>query len=136
MKRIKYKSGYKYQLHADYAVKVSIKPPKNIPHHFLNLSKDGVLLIRKGYAWDGASGITIDTPNSMRASLVHDALYQLMRMKLLSQNRRLTADKEFKRILLKDGMSGWRAGIWYKAVRRWGDSSASPKNRKKVFTAP
>jgi hypothetical protein len=33
----------------------------------------------KGYAWNGPSGPTLDTRNFMRGSLVHDALYQLMR---------------------------------------------------------
>ena len=37
------------------------------------------MIVEKDYAWDGPSGPTIDTSNSMRASLVHDVLYQAMR---------------------------------------------------------
>ena len=45
----------------------------------MSLNESGCLQIAAGYAWDGASGPTIDTRNSMIASLVHDALYQLIR---------------------------------------------------------
>ncbi len=58
------------------------------------LEKGGVLTIKKGYRWDGMSfdaapkgvrGRTEPRPVSkgLRASLVHDALYDLMRLRLL-----------------------------------------------------
>ena len=136
MKRIKYKSGYKYQLHADYTVKVSIKPPNRVVRPYITLSTNRTLLTRRGYAWDGPSGPTFDTKNFMRASLVHDALYQLMRQKVISRRWRLEADKELKRICLEDGMSNIRAGYVYRSVRRWAGSAASSKNKKKILTAP
>ncbi len=79
--QIRYRSGYKYQLVDDYSVKVRVKPDENISTEFIALDKDGVLKMNQGYAWDGPSGPTIDTKNFMRGSLVHDALYQLMRQK-------------------------------------------------------
>ncbi len=136
MKRIKYKSGYKYQLHADYTIKVNIKPTNRIVRPYFTFSTNGTLLIRKGYAWDGPSGPTFDTKNFMRASLVHDALYQMMRQQVLSRRWRLEADKELKRICLEDGMTRIRSGIAYRAVRRWASSATSPKNKKKIITAP
>ena len=74
---IKYRSGYKYQLVEEYQVRVSLIPENDIKTDFIELSTEGMLIIKKGYAWDGPSGPTIDTPNFMRGSLVHDALYQL-----------------------------------------------------------
>ena len=136
MKRIKYKSGYKYQLHAYYAVKVSLKPPKKFVNPYITISTNGTLLVRRSYAWDGPSGPARDTKNFMRASLVHDALYQLIRKKVLSRKWRLEADKELKRICLEDGMSNFRAGYVYRAVRMLAGSAASPKNKRKVLTAP
>ena len=44
-------------------------------------------------AGDGPSGPAIDTKNFMRASLVHDALYQLMRLGTLDKSRRQYADR-------------------------------------------
>lgn len=71
----------------------------------------GVLMIKAGYCWDGASGPTIDTQSSMRASLVHDAFYQLMREGLLPQEYRAAADNLFQSICREDGMGRFRA--WY-----------------------
>ena len=77
MECIAYKAGYKYQLKAEYVVQIDIKPAALIDIEYLALTPTGALTIRKGYAWDGPSGPTIDTLNFMRGSLVHDALYQL-----------------------------------------------------------
>ena len=83
MKPIFYKQGYKYQLVEDCFLLTAIFPAKDISSDFITLSQTGLLTIKKGYAWDGPSAIAIDTLNFMRASLLHDALYQLMRTELL-----------------------------------------------------
>ncbi len=84
-KRIAYRSGYKYQLAKAYSIGINIKPGKDIKTKFIKLDRTGKLTIVGGYAWDGPSGPVVDTKENMRASLVHDALYQLMR------NGKLTA---------------------------------------------
>ena len=127
---------YKYQLTEPFFFKTSVFPLKDIEDGFLLLETKGFLTVLAGYAWDGASGPTIDTRNSMRAGLVHDALYQLMREELLPQSRRKEVDWEFYRLLRKDGMSWLRAGIWYRAVRRLAKPFAQPDHRAKVYTAP
>ena len=133
---IKYRSGYKYQLVEEYQVKVSMTPKNNIKTDFIELNTEGMLIIKKGYAWDGPSGPTIDTPNFMRGSLVHDALYQLLRNELLEQEWRDEADEELRRICREDGMSRIRAWWVYRAVRKWGNVAASPESRKKIHKAP
>ena len=55
---IAYKGGYKYQLKQDYTVTIAIIPPKVVGNDYIAL-------------------------DIMRGSLVHDALYQLMRENLL-----------------------------------------------------
>jgi len=42
------------------------------------LHESGLLELYPGFRWDGASGPAIDTPQNLRPSLFHDALYQLM----------------------------------------------------------
>jgi hypothetical protein len=133
---IEYKSGYKYQLASDYRVLTSIKPVTELNSGFLTLHPSGMLHISAGYAWDGCSGPTVDTKSTMRAGLVHDALYQLTRADLLSQSRRRDIDKEFHKILREDGMWKPRAWYYYQAVRRFGLSASSAENRKKVHRAP
>ena len=77
-----------------------------------------------GYQWDGPSGPTIDTCNAMRASLVHDGLYQAIREGWLEQRARKRADREFHRILKKDGMIFWRRWLWYWGVRLFAANAA------------
>jgi hypothetical protein len=132
---MKYREGYKYQLYADEEFRTGIFG-KNIKTDFIELFANGVLICRKGYAWDGASGPTIDTKNSMRAALLHDAGYQLMREKLLSLDYKAYFDEEFYRILRADGMSWIRAWIWYNAVRDFGKSSTLPENDRPILEAP
>ena len=139
--QIKYKSGYKYQLHEDYRhpqqLSITASDKDNIITDYIELSTDGYLFIRKGYAWDGPSGPTFDTRNFMRGSLVHDALYQLMRQELIDKDTsRDPADRELVRICREDGMWGLRAWWVYWGVRLGGKLAADEKFRKEVHTAP
>ncbi|MCX6900559.1 MAG: DUF1353 domain-containing protein [Verrucomicrobia bacterium] len=137
MKCIAYRGGYKYQLKESYTVEIFIKPAKAIETRFLRLDTDGKLTIRDGYAWDGPSGPTIDTLTFMRGSLVHDALYQLMREKHLDHDtHRETADRILQRICREDGMWSVRAWCVYWAVRLFADPAADPASTKPLTHAP
>ncbi len=108
---------YKYQLTLDYSRQVKILPAKNIITKFIMLSTDGMLLIKNNYAWDGASGPAIDTKNFMLASLVHDALCQLIQTRMLDKSHQKAADKLLRKICLEQGMSRFRAWYVYYGVR-------------------
>lgn len=132
-----YKEGYKYQLADDFMIQLeNIYPPVRIDAEYLMLSVEGQLIIKKGYAWDGPSGPTIDTKNTLRGSLVHDALYQLMREELLEEEWRDEADKELRRICRLDGMSWLRAKVWERMVNWFAAKCASPSHKKPVLSAP
>lgn len=88
---------------------------------WIELDRNGVMTLSAGYAWDGASGIAINTKNSLRASCGHDALYQLIRLGLLPRTKRLQADSDLRKWLIEDGMLELRAGIWFLAVRLFGE---------------
>lgn len=136
MTPIRYRSGYKYQLVDAYPVEVNIRPAAPIDTDYIALTSDGVLTVKKGYAWDGPSGPTFDTKNFMRGSLVHDALYQLMREELLPGSCRKDADLELHRICREDGMSKFRAWYVLLGVRKGAGFAAAPESRKPVLTAP
>lgn len=126
MSKIWYRDGYKYQLADDYRIKIGILPITFIYTPYISLDTDGTLTVRDGYAWDGPSGPTIDTKNFMRASLVHDALYQLMREGHLDPVlHRKPADEELVRICKEDGMSRIRAWWVYQGVRFGGGAAAT-----------
>ncbi len=133
---IKYRSGYKYQLVEEYEVKVSVTPKNDIKTDFIELSTDGMLVLKNEYAWDGPSGPTIDTPDFMRGSLVHDALYQLMRMGLLGRDNKDSADRALQKICIEDGMMKMRAWWVYRGVKLGGNPSTDPKNRKEIIQVP
>lgn len=134
---ISYRQGYKYQLCAECNVQTAVRPDREISNRFIRLLPSGLLTIRADYAWDGPSGPTVDTPDGMRASLVHDALYQLMREGLLDHHQwKEAADAEFHRILVESGMAPGRARLWWAGVHRFGEPSCDPKNDRPVLTAP
>jgi hypothetical protein len=115
-----YKGGYKYQLQRDEFFKVDIFPKCNIETDFFEIRSNGTLIARRGYAWDGPSGPTIDTKNFMRGSLVHDILYQAMSEGILDVKWRMQADKELVKCCKEDGMSAFRRWYVYLAVRCFG----------------
>jgi hypothetical protein len=134
---IKYRKGYKYQLAEAYQCEVVLMPDNNISTPFICLSDSGLLTIHAGYAWDGPSGPTFDTKTFMRGSLIHDALYQLMRGGSLSSVLyKAAADRELFRACIEDGMWKWRARMVLKGLQICGRAATLPKNRKTVLEAP
>ena len=137
MECIAYKSGYKYQLDKEYSVALDITPKEDIHMDYIEYTTDGVMTIKKGYAWDGPSGITFDTLNFMRGSLVHDVFYQLMRNnKLEREQYKEPADRLLQSMCKEDGMSSFRAWYVYKAVAIFGHDSTNGDNVKIIHKAP
>ncbi len=128
MKKIKYRNiqKYKYQLLEPCVVETGVYPAKGVVTRFLTLVRNGNLTIYSGYAWDGPSGPTIDTKSFMRGSLVHDALYQLIRDGHLDYDFKDVADDLLRQICLEDGMYKWRAWYVHKAVRVFGWFAIKP----------
>ena len=123
--RIAYRSRYKYQLVGEYSTVLHFCPPSNIEHRWFRISADGIIWMADGYAWDGPSGPTIDTPDSMRGSLVHDVIYQSISEGLLPMSYRPAADMELEIVCLQDGMLAIRARAWRTAVQAFGRTPAS-----------
>lgn len=113
---------YKYQLTSTEAFKVPGFPDLGNPDEDFCYTKKGKLWVKEGYAWDGPSGPTIDTKAFIKASLVHDALYQILR--LYEKNRvklyRKLADQYLWVYCRKFGMSRFRANYVYHSVRLFG----------------
>ena len=121
---------YKYTLEEDHSRQTDVKVPENADLCLVKIDITGFLQIKKGYAWDGPSGPTFDTKNFMRGSLVHDALYQLMREGKIDQNQKLRADEILREICIEDGMSKIRAWWVYVGVKWFGAGSTKPDLRK------
>ncbi|MFV1982438.1 MAG: DUF1353 domain-containing protein [Thiohalomonadales bacterium] len=115
---------YKYNLHSDfvYETGIHVEQPKN--SGLIAIENMGKLTINRGYSWDGPSGPSIDTKNFMQGSLVHDALYQLLREGILPPHARVRADEILRDICLADGMSKFRAWYVHLAVRIFAAAAA------------
>lgn len=138
MKKITYRalSGYKYELLKPYSHQTGILPVADIITQYVSLLRDGTLIISERYAWDGPSGPTFDTKNSLRASLVHDALYQLLSLGLIGQEHRQRADELLRDVIIEDSQTSrlrliWkaRAWTWYYAVRWAAARAAAPDGK-------
>ena len=123
-----YRKGYKGQVDKTLEIQTPLRPAKDIETEYLLLVTTGLLTISKGYAYDFASGPTIDYPEWIRAAaLPHDALCQLFREGYLDADDRRTTDKWFRRILKANGMNPIRREVWYRGVRLEAGTEAGPK---------
>ena len=116
---MKYSKGYKYRLEENEYYDTGISG-YNIKTESISLEAGGNLRVLKGYSWDGAT-MAFDTCTFMRGSLIHDALYELIRKKLIPIKER--ADIILREICLKDGMHPIRAWWIYKGVQWFGKGS-------------
>jgi hypothetical protein len=136
MDHIYYKKRlFKYQLTRPYQIQTDIKG-YSISELYFHMDEAGLLTIHALYAWDGPSGPTMDGPDNLRASLVHDVIYQMMRMKLIPESHKDYADRTFRTLLLEDGMDVWRADIWYEGVHLFASYACEPGSEEKEKIAP
>lgn len=125
-----YRRIYQYQLEDNLEAKTTVRsllaelphprkrPDDSLP--WIRLTPDGTIAIRKGYSWNGASGPAVDTDDLMRASLVHDALYQMIEEGVIPLKCRKQADVTLRKICKEDGMGWFRRWYVYLAVRTFG----------------
>lgn len=137
-KTIRYYGGVKYWLAEDFEVQLKyVRPPVDIDTKWIRLTKEGLLLLREGYASDGPSGPTIDTASGMRAGWTHDGLYDLQRQGFLPREIfRHPSDKELRRLCRHDNMAEFRAQLWYESVRLCAEGSACASGGKPLYEAP
>ena len=133
--KVIYTDGYKYQLREPFLIKLDFRPDNDIITNYCAFTIDGWLVVSINYAWDGPSGPTYDSKNSMAGSLVHDVLYQLMREKLLPYGFRGKVDSLFYKLLRRAGMWYLRAKSWYHSVKNFAGKHAKPSSMKKVLYA-
>lgn len=85
----------------------------------IRLASNGTIVLLAGYIWDFGSGPAVDTPDMVYASIVHDALYELMKLDRLPWGMRKAVDNHFHDMLKESGMPWWRR-LWVYAAVRWG----------------
>ena len=145
-----YKEGIKYFVTRKYKIKLDIIPYAPICLSFTTedvngdvvhipiatMDMEGNTVIYPRYAWDGASGPTWDTLSTMIASLVHDLIYQFIRLGLIDPKYKTYADEMLKVIGIEDGMWKFRAGYYQLAVSLLADGCTKPSSERKELIAP
>ncbi len=119
---------YKYQLAERLIHKVGLPDAIGLSGDFVRI-ENSELILRKYYAWDGSTvpmkkwlkivGWKSDK-FCKKASVIHDALYQLMRAGLLDKDYKDIADQLYRGLCVKGGMSKWQANLRYWALNKFG----------------
>ena len=133
--RIRYLQGVKFVLSDDYMVQTPITGADIIDPWF-RLFPDGWLHVLAGFAWDGPSGPTFDTKDSLRASLVHDVFCVCMRDGRLDFERQDAVNEFFRQMCIEDGMPEWRARVWFWGVEIGDAGNPDQGPDRIVQTAP
>lgn len=107
------------QLCSEFVFELPYNTGKKFTKGFIDVNGK-IVTVKIGYVWDGASGPTIDTSDSVCASLGHDVMYELIGSGDISMDNKEGADFWFYERLIQDGMPQFRAFYWYKAVRLFG----------------
>lgn len=131
-KQVLYSSGYRYKTEAISVFETGITPKIAGGNRFVHIDGTGRVEIGADYAWDGASGPAINTKNFRRGSLIHDALYQLIREGYLGLEHRPAADAVLYRTVIEDGMWQVRA-LWVYAAVRVGGGFVLLRKRDAAF---
>ena len=121
---------YKYQLAQPMTFSTGIEG-HSFKTTYFTMFPDGMFVVKEGYLWDGPSGPTVDTPDSMRGSLLHDSLYECVRRELLPLSIKDRADRLLHDICTEDGMDKHRADLWYDMVSKFAWSSCIPGTETK-----
>ena len=98
--------GVKYQNAKTCIYDTGILLSNEITYNNITLTKFGILYVHAGYQWNGPN-IIPDSDSSMRGSLIHDALCELLAMGLLQKHHVKRMNDIFYDVCKADGMSEW-----------------------------
>lgn len=118
---ILYAGRYKYQLRENAITESGVRPCELIQHEYFAIDTNGLILVRHGYAWDGASSLAVDDPGTIYASLFHDVGYQAIRLGLINGAWRKEFDRMYERLCIDGGVNRIRAKYHYLALRAGGE---------------
>jgi hypothetical protein len=109
---------YEYQLAED-AMRQTDITGFDVPQPFYYLHPNGMLGARAGYAWDGVT-CAPDTHETLKPSLYHDVIYQMIRKGVLPPSRQKAADHLFYVLCIENGVPKAIADIYYGCLQAFG----------------
>lgn len=134
-RQIKYTKGYKYLLEEDALFYTGIILEEDFITKRVIHYKNGWMLIKEGFGWDGCSGPTYDDDTNMRGGLCHDGFYYLHRRGFPLKYRPI-GDEKLRTLMIEDHAWRFRADYYKWSVQEFGNSSADPKNKRLILVSP
>jgi len=105
-----------YELKKDLSFKMPFSLPTLEINKHIKVSGNSCFL-KKGWIWDGASGISIDTLNMFFPAIVHDVYCIILENHTFFTRKE--ADIQYLRLLLENDMNTFRAMMQYRAIRAY-----------------
>lgn len=112
------KQNHKYTLQEDVRLVIGIKPSVDIITPEISLLRDGSLVIKQGYQWDGPKCRGFWCKNAVRGALVHSVLYKLMEEQHIPGSCKDVADKTLLLQCIDDGTPSIVARLLYSMAKR------------------
>jgi len=108
----------RYRIGSDYPETTGLKG-HNLSVGFCELDKNGLLLLKSGFIWNGVS-YGLDTFDAMMPSAVHDCFYRLMQYGYLPKETKPVIDRTYYQHLKKWKCLTLRARLHYGVLRLFG----------------
>lgn len=113
-------------------------PPKRVTvqdhegRDVVTMEPSGLLIIHRGFVWDGPSGPTYDRKENLEPSAAHDAAYRALRSGAfgygeLYRDTKKAIDELYGELCRQCGMWGWWASVNTWTVKMFGNSSSRPQ---------
>lgn len=141
-KNLLYCSGYKYQTRCDMLFYIGYPVEKDIDGGLVLYRKDGWMLVRKYFSFDGCSGPTLDMQSNTRACCCHDAAYNLIAREMLPLAAREMVDAKLEELMMQDRGARFRwlgkirAKYYHWAVDKFAEKSALSCSLRKIHCSP
>lgn len=134
MDQVFYKKGYVYQLSRDLVVDTGLLG-YDITTPYIRLLPNGIMVLAKGYAWDGATCFP-DFDWIIYGSCAHDAGYQLIRLGLIPKHCKEHFDELLGDNCYRDGAYGFVADGVETAVKKFGGKATQADSERKELCSP
>lgn len=126
--KYRFTKGYNLLLEEDEQTEIPGISDEQCHNDYISLDH-GILILKKGYAWDGSTvplkklykWIWDSDKYCKKASLIHDSFCQLMREGLLDKKYKRYVDGFYKYMCMLGGMGKRQANLRYWFLRKSGD---------------
>jgi hypothetical protein len=131
---MKYLTGFKFVVFDDFSRQTNIKG-FNVTLGLTSLDENGLLSIRKNFAWDGSSAPILDFRSTLEGSCDHDALCDMVNQGLLPSYLQPIIDQVYYDVCREKGFPEILARIRLIVIRWYQTGKGAKRFHRKVQEA-